>query len=207
MVEPTSLDVHFVSVGGLGGIADTCRLYRSLNIPVCIIADLDLLNQLATFKHILLALTAEQQSTCIYNQCVELVNAIKSLGPTITVEVFRNQLQKMLAVDFRWNDASNLKIMRDTLRNVIDAMSPVTRFKHGVESFKANDGIYQTLKVLLNECRAFGLFLVPVGELEGWIPNLMINPSSKRKKAEWANATANQLRTEHFVQFNILLLK
>jgi predicted ATP-dependent endonuclease of OLD family len=36
-------DVHFVSVGGTSGFADTCALYRNLNIPVCAIADLDLL--------------------------------------------------------------------------------------------------------------------------------------------------------------------
>ena len=39
-------DVHFVSVGGIGGFANTCELYRKLQIPVCVIADLDLMREL-----------------------------------------------------------------------------------------------------------------------------------------------------------------
>ena len=39
-------DIHFASVGGIGGIADTCQLYRALSIPVTVIADLDLLREL-----------------------------------------------------------------------------------------------------------------------------------------------------------------
>jgi len=40
LAEELRLDVHFAAVGGLGGVADACRLYRTLHIPVAIIADL-----------------------------------------------------------------------------------------------------------------------------------------------------------------------
>jgi hypothetical protein len=55
-------DVHFVSVGGIGGFADTCELYRQLKIPVCIMADLDLLRELDTFERIMKALSSTEEA-------------------------------------------------------------------------------------------------------------------------------------------------
>ncbi|TXT16467.1 MAG: hypothetical protein FD138_4754, partial [Planctomycetota bacterium] len=37
------MDIHFSTVGGAGGIADTCGLYRTLKIPIAVIADLDVI--------------------------------------------------------------------------------------------------------------------------------------------------------------------
>jgi hypothetical protein len=43
LAKELRLDAHFVAVGGTGGVADTCRLYRRLHIPVAVVADLDLI--------------------------------------------------------------------------------------------------------------------------------------------------------------------
>ena len=48
-----NFDIHFTTVGGIGGIADTCQLYRVLGIPVAVIADLDLLTDTAKIERIL----------------------------------------------------------------------------------------------------------------------------------------------------------
>jgi hypothetical protein len=64
------LDVHFASVGGTGGIADICKLYRTLNIPVAAIADLDLVVDLDNLGRILRALTDSDQA----NNLVEKAN-------------------------------------------------------------------------------------------------------------------------------------
>ncbi|PYK01067.1 MAG: hypothetical protein DME23_05105 [Verrucomicrobia bacterium] len=39
--RPTPRDNYFAAVGGVGGMAETARFYRSLHIPVAVIADLD----------------------------------------------------------------------------------------------------------------------------------------------------------------------
>jgi hypothetical protein len=41
LAQELRLDVHFAAVGGIGGVADACQLYRTLHIPVVVIADLD----------------------------------------------------------------------------------------------------------------------------------------------------------------------
>jgi hypothetical protein len=54
--------------------------------------------------------------------------------------------------------------------------------------------VYHDLVALLHKCRIHGLFLVPVGELEDWVPLLTNDGPSRKRKAEWANFAANRIR-------------
>ena len=74
-------DVHFVSVGGLGGMADTCQLYKKLMIPVGLVADLDLLREPGTFQSILTALASAEQTQDAMEKCRKVIQQIKALGP------------------------------------------------------------------------------------------------------------------------------
>ncbi len=65
--------------------------------------------------------------------------------------------------------------------------------KSGVESL-SSQAVSHDLKAFLGRCRSFGLFLVPCGELEDWVPSLMADGPSKKRKPEWANAAANKIR-------------
>ena len=49
-------DIHFVPVGGTGGIAQTVRFYRVLKIPTAVIADLDLVVESQRLKDALCVL-------------------------------------------------------------------------------------------------------------------------------------------------------
>ena len=51
------------------------------------------------------------------------------------------------------------------------------------------------LEALVADLRALGVFLVPVGELECWVPTLMQNVP-RLKKAAWATAAAERIE-EH----------
>jgi hypothetical protein len=53
LISEGRIDVHFSAVGGTGEIADTCKLYRTLNIPIAIVADLDLIADPSCLKRIL----------------------------------------------------------------------------------------------------------------------------------------------------------
>src|SRR5262249_17232255 len=70
-------DVHFVSVGGIGGFADTCKLYRQLKIPVCIMADLDLLRELETFERIMKVLASTDEAKEALAKCRSIIERIK----------------------------------------------------------------------------------------------------------------------------------
>lgn len=186
-------DVHFVSVGGIGGFADTCELYRQLKIPVCIVADLDLLRELDTFERIMKSLASTDEARMALTKCRSIIEQIRAMGPLHTEEELRAELRFILDLNLSWRDASQLKEVRRKLSDLNAGLSLTARLKKGVESLQSED-VYSDLKALLNECRSHGLFLVPVGELEDWAPDLTDGGPSKKKKAEWANYAANKIR-------------
>ena len=186
-------DVHFVSVGGIGGMADTCHLYRNLKIPVCVIADLDLLSQAGIFERIVQSLTSAEQTTQAVETCRSIVARIKALGPIRSETETRNKLQTIINGTLDWSNAEQLARIRHTLSRLSAGLSETARLKRGVENLRSEE-VYHDLKAFLGTCRSFGLFLVPCGELEDWVPNLMTNGPSKRKKPEWANIAANKIR-------------
>jgi energy-coupling factor transporter ATP-binding protein EcfA2 len=72
-------DMHFVSVGGIGGIADPCALYRNLKIPVCIAADLDVIRELGTFESILKAVASAEVVQELLEDCRRIINEVRHL--------------------------------------------------------------------------------------------------------------------------------
>jgi energy-coupling factor transporter ATP-binding protein EcfA2 len=186
-------DVHFVSVGGIGGIADTCHLYRNLKIPVCVIADLDLLRQEGIFERIVQSLTSAEQTTEAVDTCRSIVARIKALGPICSKTDTCNDLQTIINGTLDWSNTEQLAQVRKTLSRLSAGLSETARLKRGVENLRSED-VYHDLKAFLGTCRSFGLFLVECGELEDWVPSLMVDGPSKRKKPEWANVAANKIR-------------
>jgi hypothetical protein len=186
-------DVHFVSVGGIGGMADTCQLYRNLKIPVCVIADLDLLRELETFARIARSLTSDEKTAEAMVTCRSIIEQIKALGPLYTEAEIRSQLKLISEEPLDWSSAEQLGRVRRTLSDLSAGLSQTARLKSGVESLRSQ-AVYYDLKAFLGTCRSYGLFLVPCGELEDWLPRLMAGGPSKKKKPEWANAAANRIR-------------
>jgi len=186
-------DVHFVSVGGLGGIADPCVLYKALKIPVCVAADLDVIRELGTFGQILKAVAPAETAKELLGECRNIIDSVKALGPLFDESRTRQQLTDILDETLDWNDASQLKRIRSALSDLSSGLSLTARLKQGMESLKEHV-VYHDLVAFLNKCRSVGIFLVPVGELEDWVPDLVMEGPSKKKKAEWANYAANQIR-------------
>lgn len=186
-------DIHFVSVGGIGGIADTCRLYRNLSIPVCVIADLDLLRALDTFERIAQSLASTDETKEVMAMCRKIITQIKALGPIHSEIELQTQLRAICEDKLDWSNVEQLDCVRRTLSNLSGGLSQTARLKNGVESLNSQE-VYHDLKAFLRRCRRFGLFLVPCGELEDWVPSLMADGPSKKRKPDWANVAANKIR-------------
>jgi hypothetical protein len=186
-------DVHFVSVGGLGGIADPCVLYHNLKIPVCVAADLDVIRELGTFESILKAVAPIEVAKELMADCRRIINAVKALGPVYDEANTRKTLTDILAETLDWKNVEQLNRIRGALSDLSGGLSQTSRLKKGLDSLKEY-AVYHDLVAFLNRCRSHGVFLVPVGELEDWVPQLVTDGPSKKKKAEWANYAANQIR-------------
>lgn len=186
-------DIHFVSVGGLGGIADPCVLYRKLKIPVCVVADLDVIRELGTFESILKAVAPAEVVQELIEDCRRIINMVKALGPIFDEATTRSELADIMKQKFDWKDASQLQQIRNKLSDLSGGLSQTARLKRGLDSLKGYQ-VYYDLVAFLNKCRSVGVFLVPVGELEDWVSDLVASGPSKKKKAEWANYAANRIR-------------
>jgi ABC-type thiamine transport system ATPase subunit len=186
-------DVHFVSVGGLGGIADPCVLYRNLKIPVCVAADLDVIRELGTFESILKAVAPAESVRELMANCRRIVDAVKALGPIYDEAHTTKALADILDETLDWKNVEQLNRIRGTLSDLSVGLSETSRLKKGLNSLKEYE-VYHDLVAFLNRCRSYGVFLVPDGELEDWVPQLVTAGPSKKKKAEWANYAANRIR-------------
>ena len=186
-------DVHFVSVGGLGGIADPCVLYKALKIPVCVAADLDVIREIGTFGQILKSVAPKETAEQLLNECTNIIDSVKALGPIFDEDSTRKQLSNLLTETFDWKDVTQLTRIRSVLADLSSGLSLTARLKQGTDSLK-DSSVYHDLLTFLNSCRSVGIFLVPVGELEDWVKDLVTGGPSKKKKADWANFAASQIR-------------
>ncbi len=186
-------DVHFVSVGGLGGIADPCVLYKALKIPVCVAADLDVIREIGTFGQILKSVAPSDTAAELLSECTKIIESVKALGPIFDEGSTQQQLSNLLSETFDWQDITQLRRIRSALADLSSGLSLTARLKQGIDTLK-DFSVYHDLVAFLNRCRSVGIFLVPVGELEDWVADLVLAGPSKKKKAEWANFAASQIR-------------
>lgn len=194
MLDQTRRDVLFIPVGGTGGIADIANFYRTLRIPTAIIADLDLLLDRNKLERILEITGDPRLSAELLERCREITDQIKSLPPSILAEELRKSLQELATSGMDWKVEDDVRI-KSELGRLAQKIDRMRRLKSGgVEAFKEHSSIRDGLRYVIARCKTFGLFLVPVGELEHWAPDLMDSGPSKSKKAEWANEAAMKIR-------------
>ena len=186
------IDLHLSTVGGTGGIADTCGLYRTLKIPIAVIADLDMLADGERMSRVLAKLMDDPKvRDDLIQSCNEVAEAVRSLPPSISPTDVTNQLSSIAAGSMDWNQRDDVELRRrlGRLANEIDRMR---RLKRGGIAAYSGD-LCDKMSVLLEQLRNHGLFLVPVGELEEWLATYEVGVSKSDKRA-WSNAAAQTIQ-------------
>lgn len=160
-------------------------------IRSCVAADLDVIREVETFENILKAVTSAETARELLEECRRIIDAIKALGPICTETRAKEVLSDALKEQFNWKDTVQLKRIRGMLSDLASGLSDTSRLKaDGLRAFP----VFRDVEAFLNRCRTYGIFLVPVGELEDWVADLAAGGPSKKKKAEWANYAANRIR-------------
>jgi len=193
LTEPAT-DLHFVPVGGTGGIAKTLSVYRSLNVPASVIADLDLISDSGTLKKIVRTLVDSTAAEDILLKCSAAANKIRACAPAILKGDVVSRLQGIADSIAEWNLDEAKRIHRDVsgLRNELSSWMRLRR--GGIESFAAYADIHLLLSDVIARCAAIGLFLVPVGCLEFWISDLIGAEERPRGKDAWAVLAAEKIQ-------------
>lgn len=191
--QEENFDIHFAAVGGTGGIADTCQLYRVLGIPVSIIADLDVVTDIDKLRQILNSLCDD--NSIIKSFLVDvghISEAVRRLPPTISEKEVNKKLQELSATELDWKNGDD-RSLRETFSSLSNSLNGMRKLKCGGVNALPED-VAIPLRELIEKLRHIGLFLVPVGELEEWLSDCDIK-ASKKKKWAWANEAADHIRT------------
>ncbi len=190
--SPFRIDLHFSTVGGTGGIADTCRLYRTLQIPVAVIADLDMLVDGERMTRVLQALVDDVSiRDSMINESNDISEQIRNLPPVVSVEEVVRKLTFIISSTMDWGKGDDVEIKR-CLGQLANDLDRTRRLKRGgIAAYPGELGM--KISSLLIQLREFGLFLVPVGELEEWLANQQVG-ESKANKRVWANAAAQRIQ-------------
>jgi hypothetical protein len=185
------LDVHFTAVGGTGGIADTCRLYRTLKIPVAVIADLDIIVDLDRLGRVISELASSIEIELIMRAATVVSSGIKSLPPTVTPDEVRRDLGAAAKLGMDWSKNQDTPL-REALQVLAQNLDRMRRLKRGGIASLPADIALQT-RALVEKLALLGLFVVPVGELEEWLATNGVT-TSKHNKWAWANEAAARVR-------------
>jgi hypothetical protein len=186
-------EVHFVPVHGTGGISEICKFYRSLSIPVAIIADLDVVTEKPKMTFFVNELAAVDEATAVVQLCRNVEEALRRIPPTITEQEVIQELEQIKGAVATWANRDDIAVHEklSTLRNRIDRLHELK--SKGTEAFSASSQVRQDLEQIIQRCKVIGLFLVPCGQLENWVPYLM-QGVSKRYKAQWADEAARRIQ-------------
>jgi len=103
------LDVHFAAIGGTGGIADACRLYKKLRIPVAVLADLDVISDPERLRRILDEMVASSDAERLLDLVRTLIEDIRKLPPTIEEAAFRDRLRAISQKRNSWVDGDDIE--------------------------------------------------------------------------------------------------
>lgn len=187
-----NFDIHFTTVGGTGGIADTCNMYRILGIPVSVIADLDVITDTVKVNQILDSICDDKSFVSDLMEKVEHISKeIRLLPPTISEEKTLEELNILASQEYDWSNNDNASLIGSlsTLRSSLNGMD---KLKSGGVSQLPQE-ISNSLEEIITLLRQVGVFLVDVGELEGWLSGCRIG-ASKKKKWAWANEASEYIR-------------
>lgn len=193
LLDEFRFDLHFSTVGGTGGIADTCRLYRTLRIPIAVIADLDMLVDPDRMARVLERLVDDPTNRAtLVADCEAVAKAVRDLPPTKTSSEVLAELQALKESRMDWDRKDDIELRR-RLRGLATELDRMRRLKRGgVDAY--TDPLRTNLRDLLDHLRTHGLFLVPVGELEEWLPQEEVAVSKSDKRA-WSNAAAQVIQS------------
>jgi predicted ATPase len=187
--ENYQLDIHFVAVGGTGGIADTCQLYKTLEIPFAVISDLDVLinNESRDLNTIISSLTESVHSEELILRAKDLSAKLVNLPPTISAEDVQAMLYEAISSPMNWSNGDD-KCLYNKLGKIRTGINRKRNIKKGINAQPPE--IVNLLTSFLEDLKGLRLFVVPHGDVEDWLEDQKIEA---RDKTEWANTAANRI--------------
>lgn len=161
-------DVLFVHTAGKHRMAKLAETLQSLDVPVSVIADIDLLNDQGTFKKLYEKLGGEWTKVSKHWEAIS--NAVSAQRPPLNAE----DVAKLISTEIAAVEGTG-RFPEDkerAIKGIFARQSSWSTLKRSGRSGLPPGGATKHFDSLYDECSALGLWIVPVGELEGFCRSL-----------------------------------
>ena len=162
------------------------KLYKALSIPVGVIADIDLLTDPDTLCQVLARVAPQKSREQIVKATQAVVKRLRGLPPVLTEDSVREKLKQLLNKEVDWDHGGDTEI-RGELESISRKIARSRKLKN-VDTIRLPSDLRQDIEQCLKSLREYGIFLVPVGQLEDWLPGQDLG--SRNRKAEFAVAAS-----------------
>jgi phosphoribosyl-dephospho-CoA transferase len=147
-------------------IKDVVGLLRDATIPVCAITDIDILNSSDELTKLLLALKPDKDCSGALTARQEIAKLVSKRDENEVLTEITSSVAELLD-QLRANEHT-LSGLRGALNRVYGESTKWSAIKKkGILAFPATQR--DLVQKLVDELRSDGLFVVPVGSLEGWL--------------------------------------
>ena len=157
-------DVLFVHASGLGRIAALAETLVALDVPVDIVVDIDVIRDTTVFKTIVESLGRDP--TDILRLAEAVKNAIEQHKPPFNARDIKKEISEILQETPGTGEFP--RNQREKIEGVFRKASPWNAVKRSGESALPSGDPTKQFQKLAAICKEIGLWIVPVGELEGF---------------------------------------
>lgn len=157
-------DVIFVHAGTKDRMASLAKTLKALDVSVDVIADIDVLNDTAKFVDIVDALGGPSSNTQTLAKAVK--NAVEQRRPWLGVSDVKVAVGEIL--DGTVTETESVRRMRREINKVFAKATPWESVKNSGASAIPSGQPTRQFEELDRTCKEIGLWMVPVGEMEGF---------------------------------------
>lgn len=157
-------DALFIHASGKHRMARLADLLRALDVPVSVIADFDILNEENNFRTLVESLGGDWQDILANWRAIKA--SVEALNPPLNSEQVKGLIEHELA------EVSGVSTFPDqverNIKRIFRRLSPWDIVKQVGRSGLRGGQSVNHFDMLAAKCAALGLWIVPVGELEGF---------------------------------------
>ncbi len=157
-------DVPFIHAAGKHRMAQMAETLRALDVPVSVVADIDVLSDDANLRELFEKLGGDWAEVSGHWTAVK--TAVETLRAPLTAEQVKAQI--LAELETTGGPQPFPKPSERKIKLVFKSLSPWDAVKQAGRSAIKGAQAVRHFDTLLNKCGAVGLWLVPVGELEGF---------------------------------------
>lgn len=161
-------DVFFVHANGKHRMAMLAEALVDLDVPVDIIADIDVLNDMGVLKTVIEALNGDWGT--VEPVATAVKKAIEEHKPWLSDDEIKKGIQNLLNTPLSGDGYA--KKLHSGIRAIFSKASPWDAIKNAGTSALPPGQATQQFKKLEELCRQSGLWIVPVGEMEGFCKSI-----------------------------------